>query len=324
MPAPAAPVPPPEHEVLSWFSTLCNWGRWGPGDVLGTLNFITPAKRAEAAGLVREGITVSCAWDIHTPARPGFAGVPPQRYALATPADSYRLLPPGYDRPRRAGAASEYLGLVFHGSAVTHLDGLSHMSWDGRLYGGRPASLVTAALGATELGIETLRDGIVTRGVLLDVAALWGREWLEPGEAVYPEHLEAAERAQGVRVGEGDAVLLRTGDGRRQPERGYEDVLRTGRAGWHAACLPWLWARRAALIGCDAGQGVLPSGYEALLDPLHEVGIVAMGLWLLDCCALEDLAAACHRLGRFEFQFVLAPLRWRGATGSPVNPLAIL
>lgn len=137
--------------------------------------------------------------------------------------------------------------------------------------GGRPADLVTAAQGATALGIETAAHGVVTRGVLLDATALTDRDWLERGEAVHPEHLEKFEDTQGVRVSEGDAVLLYTGDGLRRRERGYEVPLLAGRPG-----------RGVAPVGCDGGQGVLPSGYESLLDPFHEIGLAAMGLWLLD------------------------------------------
>ncbi len=155
------------------------------------------------------------------------------------------------------------------------------------------------------------------------MAATRDVRWLEPGEGVFPADLEAAEARQGVRVGPGDAVLLRTGYGRRQREQGPDETARVGRAGWHVACLPWLFERDVALIGCDTAQDVHPSGYPSMRSPMHAIGIVAMGLWLLDNCDLEPLASTCARLGRFEFFFQLAPLRLVGATGSPVNPLAL-
>ena len=217
----------------------------------------------------------------------------------------------------------EFFGLVYHGYAITHLDGICHIFWDGKMYNGKEARLVNATAGATHLPITELRDGIVTRGVLLDVAAAKGVDWMEPGEGVFPEDLEAAEERQGVKVREGDAVLLRTGYGKRKREVGREALLQTGFPGWHVACLPWLHERGAAVIGADTATDVNPSGYETLGIPIHAVGIVHMGLWLMDNMQLEDVAEAANRYGRHEFQFVLSPLRIIGGTGSPANPLAI-
>jgi kynurenine formamidase len=224
--------------------------------------------------------------------------------------------------PRWSGA-SEFVGLVFHGYSVTHLDALSHYFWDGRMYGGLDAALVTSREGAKRHAMTVLDAGVVTRGVLLDVAASRGVDWLEPGEGVFPDDLEAAEQRQSIRVEPGDAVLLRTGYGRRKRERGPDETARVGRAGWHVACLPWLHERDVALIGSDTAQDVHPSGYPGLRSPVHAVGIVAMGLWLLDNCDLEPLASACDERSRYAFQLVLAPLRLAGATGSPVNPIAL-
>ena len=316
---------PSQDEVLGYFDSLSNWGRWGPDDELGTLNLVGPAKRREAAGLVEEGVSVSCAWDVDTATSPDQVFGAPQRFMLATGeglADPDRVLPAGTTRPARHAGAAEYLGLAFHGYSVTHLDGLSHYFWDGRMYNGRPAAAVTAAAGATAHAVTAARHGIVSRGVLLDVAAARGGRWLEPGEAAFPADLEAAESRQDVQVGEGDVVLLRTGYGAKRRERGPDAPGAVGRAGWHAACLPWLHRRGVAAIGADTAQDVHPSGYDELRSPVHAVGIVAMGLWLLDNCDLEDLAATCARLGRNEFHFAVAPLRVVGGTGSPVNPIA--
>lgn len=317
---------PSEEEVLSWFASLSNWGRWGQDDRLGTLNLVTPAKRAEAAALVTEGIAVSCAWDIETSARADTGPRVPQRYMVGTGeglSDPERVRSPGVSPDERAAGAAEFIGLIYHGYSVTHIDGLSHIFWDGRMYNGLPAAAVTAAMGATRHDIRALSGGIVTRGVLLDVAGKTDREWLEPGEAVFPEDLEAAEVREGVRVGEGDVLLLRTGYGRKRHEQGPDDVATVGRPGWHAACLPWFKERGVAAIGADVAQEAVPSGYPALRMPVHVIGIVGMGLWLVDNCDLEALHDTCTGLGRYEFQFVLAPLRWLGATGSPANPLAV-
>jgi kynurenine formamidase len=318
------PIVPPEDEVLSYFDTLSNWGRWGSDDQLGTLNLISPAKRIAAAELVRVGTTVSCAWDIGGAPPADQPMGPPRRYMLATGqglADAHRVAPPGREHDRAAGAA-EYIGLVYHGHTVTHIDGLSHIYWDGSMYNGKPAELVTSTFGATYHDITALRDGVVTRGVLLDIPAVRDVDWLEPGDAVFPADLEAAELREGSRVTEGDVLLLRTGYARKVREYGPDEVARIGRAGWHASCLPWLHERGVAIIACDTAQDAIPSGYPSLRNPIHAVGIVAMGLWLLDNCDLERLTHTCAEFGRWEFLFTLAPLRWVGATGSPANPLA--
>jgi kynurenine formamidase len=238
---------------------------------------------------------------------------PAQRFMLATGDQGH------WDGSSGAG---DYLGVAYHGYVVTHIDALSHVFWNGKMYGGHSSDLVTSGSGATKQGIETLFRGVVTRGVLLDVAGLRGKDWLEPGEPVSPEDLEGCEAEHGVRVDEGDVLLMRTGYGRKVRGRGRDDVANAGRAGWHAACLPWFRERGVAAIACDTAQDAMPSGYEKVRSPIHSVGIVAMGLWLVDNCDLEPLAEICNRLGRYEFLFTLAPLRWTGATGSPANPLA--
>ena len=313
------PEVPSETQVVGWMDELSNWGRWGEDDQLGTLNLVTPEVRRAAAALVSEGVSVSCAWDIENTHQPDHAMGTPQRFMVATGESAAAQA----ERGARMGGCLEFFGLVYHGYAITHLDGLCHIFWDGKMYNGKPAHLVNAAGGATDLPITELRDGIVTRGVMLDIAALKGVDWLEPGEGVFPKDLEAAEQRQGVRVQSGDAVLLRTGYGHRKREVGREPLLETGFPGWHVACAPWLRERGVSVIGADTATDVNPSGYNELRIPLHAVGIVAMGLWLIDNMQLEDLAAACNRYGRHEFQFLLSPLRIIGGTGSPANPLAI-
>lgn len=306
---------PSEKEVLGWFDSLSNWGRWGEDDQLGTLNLITPDVRREAAKLVREGVRVSCSWDLE-PSPNG----PVHRFMATTGeglADEHRVEKTAHGSARLA-AAGEYVGLQFHRRTVTHVDALGHMFWDRRMYNGRPAELVTASLGATELDITAARDGVFTRGVLLDIPPVRAVEWLEVGEGVFPEDLEAAEERSGVRVREGDAVLLRTGYGPRREVRPPAE----GQPGWHAATLPWLHERGVAVAGCDTALDVMPSGYSEITLPLHVVGIAGMGLWTIDNCDLERLAAVCEELGRWDFLFGFDPLRVVGGTGSPVNPVA--
>jgi kynurenine formamidase len=311
-------------DLIGLVSELSNWGRWGSDDQLGTLNHIDVECRRHAASLVSEGVVTSCAWQLgghgfHTP------GTAPQRFMIRSGEglfDEHSVPPIQPELGGRARLAAEYIGLRFHGLEITHIDALSHAFWDGQAYNGVPAARVSSESGATELDV-TRATSIVTRGVLLDVAAQRGVEYLEPGTRVLPSDLEAAEERQGVRVGKGDAVLLRTGNGRRCEELGFPAAAQAdARSGWHASCLRWLHERDVAVIGNDGTNDPAPFEFPEMPLPVHTIGIVGMGLWLIDNCNLEELAKACERFSRYEFLFTIAPLLLVGATGSPVNPLA--
>jgi len=306
------PTPPSEEQVLKWFDELSNWGRWGDEDELGTLNLITPDVRRKAAALVTEGITVSCAWDVPR----GTGGIEASIDAV----DTFAM-----DGGGRIGYSLEHIGAwSFHGYSLTHLDALCHIFWDGKMYNGRPTNLVSDERGAEALAITGAGGGILTRGVLLDIAALRGVPWLEPGDGVYPDELEAAEARQGVRVESGDAVLLRTGYGRWRHETGetpsFDQPIT--QPGWQAACLPWFRERDVSFISADTANDATPSNYAQLGLPVHVVALVSMGLWLLDNCDLEELSSTCERLGRWAFQLSVNPLRLTKLTGSAVNPIA--
>jgi kynurenine formamidase len=301
---------PTEAEVLTYFKTLSNWGRWGADDELGTLNLITPAKRLEAARLVTEGLSVGCARPIVLESPQPDVTAPPLHYMLTS------------GEVANSQGAADFLGITPHGLTISHIDTLSHKHWDGQMYNGKKTTLITTAQGATRYSVETMKDGIVTRGVLLDVTKVRGVPYLEAGDGIFPEDLEAAERAQGVRVGPGDALLLRTGWYKRRVEQGAYPVPRH-RPGLHASSIPWLRERDVALVGADASEDCFPSGYPNIELPLHSVGIVAMGLCLMDALQFDDVVPHCERLGRWEFLFVVAPMRFRYATASPTTPLAI-
>jgi len=176
--------------------------------------------------------------------------------------------------------------------------------------------------GARNGAIDALRDGIVSRGVLIDVPRVKGREWLEPGEAISPADLEAAEQAGDFRVEEGDVLFVRTGRHALERAKGPRDSFKEGLAGLGVACLPWLHARKVAALGSDGASDVMPSGFEKIL-PIHAVTIVAMGVHLLDNCALDALAETCATHSRWTFLLAVAPLVLVRGTASPVNPLAI-
>jgi hypothetical protein len=218
---------------------LSNWGRWGADDERGALNHITDEVRLAAARAVRHGRSVSCGWEITVPEEMERATTV---CPCAAEMPGAEQMPELFHGDRRWGFSNEQLGIFFHGNTITHLDSPCHLFWDGRMYNGRSHALVESATGSAWAAVTAAAEGIVTRGVLLDVAAVRDVSWLEPGEGVFPEDLEAAERRQGVRVRSGDAVLLRTGGGRKRHEGGAAGGIT--KAGWHASCLPWLrWPR---------------------------------------------------------------------------------
>lgn len=309
---------PTEAQVLDWFNTLSNWGRWGDDDQRGCLNLITPAKGKQAAALVQDGTPVSCARPIVTDITPDISHQV-QRHMVDS--GEGRETDPPERRLVRRGAA-EFIGMVFHGQTITHIDALSHYSWQGKLYNGKPASLITSREGAQTHSIEQACDGIVTRGVLLDIPKLKGVSWLPPEDPVMLEDLEEAERSQGVRVEEGDILLVRTGNYRKRLDQGPVPGSEPMTA-CQVACTPWFKERGIAMLGTDTSNDVRPSHYATITAPLHTMCLVTMGLWLIDNTNLEQLAEACQRRNRYEFMLTLAPLRLRNVTGSPVNPIAL-
>jgi kynurenine formamidase len=218
--------------------------------------------------------------------------------------------------------AKDYIGADYHNPSHTHIDALCHVAFDGALYNGRTIDSLTPE-GATADAIGVLKDGLVGRGVLLDVPRLRGVPWLEPGEHIYPEELESCEREQGVTAAEGDILLIRTGLARRHSELGPWDTD-SARAGLHPTCVVPLADRRIAALGSDGNSDTSPSTTEGIDFPIHALTLNAMGVHLLDYLQFEDLVVACERANRWEFLFFAAPLHVIGGTGSLVNPIAIL
>jgi len=299
------PDPMAAADVLDLHRTLSNWGRWGADDQLGALNLITPQVTAAAAATVRTGRTVSCARPLDTVAS----------------ADNPTPVAHHMTGTSTEGMGADYFAIASHGFATSHIDALCHIFHEGKLYNGYPAEAVTAH-GATKLGIHRLLDGIVTRGVLLDIPARRAVDALEPGEPVFPEDLEAAEEHAGLAVQPGDALLVRTGRWRWRAAHGAWDAGQRA-AGLDASCLPWLRERDVATLGSDGVSDVLPSRVDGVGMPIHTVVIVAMGVHLLDNLDLDALATACAEEVRWEFLFTVAPLVLRRGTASPVNPIAV-
>ena len=293
------------EQVAGFHKTLSNWGRFGARDQLGTLNLITPAKRVAAAKLVKNGRAVSCARSL--PTLPSVENPNPvQHHMIGTCTE---------------GWGGDYFAIAPHGFATSHIDALCHIFHEGKLYNGYPIEKVTAH-GALELGIHELRDGVVSRGVLLDVPAARGVPYLDAGEPIFPDDLERAESNARIRVEAGDVLFVRTGRWALREARGPWDP-RLLQAGLDASCLPWLHARGVATLGCDGVSDVVPSRIEGIFLPIHTVAIVAMGLHLLDNLELEPLAKACADEHRWEFLLTLAPLVLLRGTASPLNPIAL-
>ena len=292
-----------ETQYEQWKTDLSNWGRWGEDDEIGALNLITPAKRLQAVALVEDGVTVSLAGDADT----------------VEAVDN----PNPYEHTM-LGISSDRIAVSYHGIAHTHLDALAHVNADGVFYNGYqpdPADVVENGHGRNS--IHNVKDGIVTRGVLIDIPRMRGVPYLEPGTPIYVEDLEEWERQTGIRVSSGDALFVRTGVwARRQVEGPWLRGRRPGgqSAGLHPSVIPWLKERDIALLGSDHPQYVAPS---ELPGAVHDFALLYLGVHIFDNCDLEALSEAAAERGRWEFLLMAAPLPIQGGTGSPLNPIAV-
>jgi kynurenine formamidase len=305
--APAQQARPVDRETFEgWVGELSNWGRWGENDELGTLNLIDPGVRKAAADLVVEGRSVSLAHAVLTQKAPD----------NPSPFGHQMLETGASDGPW----AMDELSVVFHGYAHSHMDAVCHRFHEGKIFNGFSRDDVTAD-GCQKLAITVSRDGILTRGVLVDLPRLRGVPWIEPGTALYREDLEAWEREAGLKVRAGDALLIRTGRWVQRSAEGPTDVSQRS-AGLHASAVSWLRERDVAVLGSEAASDVLPSGVEGETHPVHVLVLVALGMPILDNLDLDSVADEAARLGRWEFMVSVAPLVIPGGTGSPVNPIA--
>lgn len=296
------------EQVERWMKELSNWGRWGKEDQLGTLNLITPAKRQAAARLVRDGVTVSLSRDAAK--EPAVDNGSPF---------GHKMNATGVNNPGQY--AMDTLSVSYHGWAHTHMDALSHMFYKGQMYNGF-SQQETTEKGAGKLAVTTVKNGIFTRGILMDIPRLKNVPYLEPGTPIYPEDLDAWEKQAGLKVTSGDIVFIRTGRWARRAAKGAWDISKTS-AGLHASCVPWLKARDVAMLGSDAASDVMPSGVKGVNQPIHQLVIIAMGTPIFDNCDLEQLSEAAAQRKRWEFLITSAPLAVPGATGSPLNPIAV-
>jgi kynurenine formamidase len=300
------------QEFDALFERVSNWGRWGPEDERGALNYVTPERTRTAAALVRSGRTVTLSRPLHKVAGPD--NPKPVLHYMSMMAD----VEIGAPQPR---FFCDFVSVEFHGNSESHIDALCHCVYRGKMFNGALPERVDST-GSGVHPITVAEHGVVSRGVLLDMPRLRGQKWLDKEVVLGVEDLEAAEAAQGVRVGEGDILVIRVGQTLRRLELGTKPPS-DGAAGIHPNVMPWIHERRVAVLGADADNDPIPSQVDGVSHPIHVLGMVAMGMPFLDNLNLEDLSAACAAENRWEFQCVLAPLRLERGTGSPLNPIAI-
>lgn len=305
--------PTTKEEYTDYMVRYNNWGRWGKDDQLGTLNHISAGGMQYAAGLVKQGRSVSCANPIAT------VDVVPDQRRNPRPADHIMTVGPA--------SSGDYLGVAYHGYVNTHIDALCHIftgeiDIGGRIYNDRDPSLVTDQ-GALTNSVENWRDGIITRGVLYDIPRMRGQEYVELDQPVEGWDLEDWASSVGIKPRDGDAVLVRSGsDVFWASNPGFELSRPLNTPGNAPSVIEYLYDTNAALLGWDFQEaGHRDYDYPARI-PIHQVVIPYMGLPLLDNANFERLAHACAELNRYEFLLCIAPLVVNGGTGSPVNPIA--
>lgn len=301
--APAANRSPSNADEFDrLFQQVKNWGRWGADDQLGSVNLITTATRKRALSLARTGQTVSL---VHNP---------------ITDKSDDNTSP--FEHTMNPGFTTDTYKVNYHGYSHSHIDALCHILYKDQTYNGYARAVVNTDQGCTKLGIENLKQGLITRGVLIDIPRLKGVPYLEPGTAVYQEDVEAWEKMSGVKIASGDAILLRTGRWARREKAGPWAVGRSA-AGFHASIIPFIKARGVAIVGSDDAAEVTPTLVTGVPLPVHTLLITALGINILDNQDLETLAGIAAKLKRWEFMITINPLPVTGGTGSPMNTLAM-
>jgi len=324
-------------DLLRWVDEFSNWGRWN--NQLGAANFITERKRIRAAKLVSEGLPISLAhpvlkvpFDPFLPFLPESPTIAPQPTRPLDPDNTnpffHWMNPPSY--------TSDRYNVSYHGSAHSHLDALCHYQLLGVLFDNLTTTDNNSAAGCVKYSVENLRDGVVTRGVLLDATLLTylrepGRSWLAPGTHVHKKDIEALEKIEGVTITRGDVILLYTGRWARRaqlgpwPTSGAPTTAGVGVAGYDADAMQLVHEREVSFIGHDEWNDASPNGYPDFPNtlPVHTLAIRVMGVDIFDNLDLERLASTAKRMNRYEFMFSAAPMVVAGGTGSPLNPLAI-
>lgn len=299
-----------EFDIL--FDRLRRWGNGAKPDQRGALAGLDDAQRLRALATVRTGTSIGLAHPIDKQVGPDN-----NKPAL------HHMVDLGDVEAPEPSAHKDFIGLDYHGKATSHLDAVCHIGYRGQIFGGVTSSDAFSSAGSTWAAVTTMSAGLLLRGVLVDMPAVLGVPWLQPGTAVRAADLERAQDRLGFRIGAADAVLLRSGHGARKTAMGAWNADQAS-AGLHVDAMPLLADRGIALLGGDGDSDVRPSPVTGVHSPIHALALTALGIPLLDNLALESLAAACAAAGRYEFLLVVAPLVIPRGTGSPVNPIAVL
>jgi kynurenine formamidase len=306
---------------------LNNWGRWGADDERGTANLTTPAAIVAAAGLIRTGEVHSLAISIGPGAPFHPSRLKPTRLNTLTGTDylaGFSIPAP----PFIAGVKFTDDVLIMNIQGSTQWDGLAHVIHGDTMYNGFWGGSVTAAGGAAHNGVHHLRESLVGRGILLDVCAAKGGEPLAPGEVIGSADLDAAVERQRLEVRPGDILLVRTGylgTWYSTPPPARSPLWLEEEPGLGFDTLEWIQEKEIAAVACDNwGVEVIPAEQPGKSMPFHQVAIPGMGLTLGEFFWLDDLAAACAREERWEFFLAAQPLYLENASGTMLNPVAVL
>jgi kynurenine formamidase len=295
---------------------LSNWKRWGAEDQRGTLNFITPEQVVAASRCIKTGklFELSIPLGADGP-QTGLGGrVNPLHFLTVMPTDDLQL-------GDGLNISDDFISMPLQGA--TQWDSLAHVGYDDRFYNDVPVDAVTAMRGATRNGIDQALPGIVGRGVLVDIPRLRGVPWLDAGQSIEPDELDAALAAQGLAISPGDILAVRTGWRRKALAEGWGGWL-VGNPGLSLACAEWLHGHEIATVVSDNwGIEVQPAAEGQGILPLHCVLIRDMGMMLGEIFDLEDLAVDCAADGVWDFFLSAPPLRVVGGVGSPVSPVAV-
>ena len=306
-------VSPEKKTYDKLFEKVSNKGKWGDKDKKGTVNYIDNDKILNALKLPKKGISVSLSFNITQDSseinHSDFDEI--TKYNHQASSVEFR----GYDW------ASDNYSISYHGFTVSHMDGLAHLAQDGKLYNGYDASKITPQ-GFEELGIEAFSDGIISKGVLIDIPLLYGKEYLDAGTKITINDILKFEEKYNVKIEKGDVVLVRTGRWSEKSIKGDSDYSKIS-AGVDYKIVSLLDDRQASVLGSDGTNDVQPSGIPEEGNPVHKLTLVSMGMPLLDNLNLEQISKEAKKQNKWEFFISVQPLRFKGGTGSPVNAIAL-
>lgn len=296
----------------SLFEETKRWGEFGAEDQLGALNLVSEQKRIEAAAEVQIGRAISLANPMSKTAVGDFI-IPLEHEVFVFP-----QLP---NSTPAENAAGDIMTINYHGALHSHMDGVAHFGWKGKLYNG--FDFLPGENGFAHAGVENIAStGIFSRGVIVDFPSLYGMDWLPPDTKLTTDHFEAWEAAHGVKIEAGDILLVRTGRWQLASSSPSYDPL-TEAAGLHTSVGLWLKSRGISAIGSDAVSDAVPSGVEGVFNPIHVLANAALGMPIFDHLQLDELAEVAEEQGRVTFLFTATPLNIEGATGSPLTPIAV-